>query len=445
MTPSTSCSTSDNTRGLLGIALATALCMRITALVFQGDISQSAPIWEYGEQAQCALKTSGQLCLYYSAGSGDSYPSAYVPPLLSYFWLALFHLFGDGSAARAVWLGANVAAALGSVALIFRLTYRLWPSRRAAFSAAMLLATYPTFVYVSVVYHQTNWAVLLLLSVTAVAVKLAQGTDLVRYGVLGGILCGIAALNRSEMLIAGPILIALGALWGRRGSFVFKAGAASALTMTLILTPWTLMNYQEFSRLVVVAQSTGYNLWKGYNPLTNGSGNMSDDPNAPGRKARTVIYESVPRGTDYEARLQDAYVNAFKHDVRAASPERIIGLTVTKVALLWGYEWTDKETTGRPAYLIPWFVTNVLAIVGLITIGRRRHFLQLAPASIYAAAAALLTLAYAATCVHTRYRMHIEPYIFILAGIGIDAFCTKVQAYLNRKSDFEAVVNYNAD
>lgn len=195
------------------MVLGVALVLRVGALVLSGDVSATANVWEYGEQGACALRHGGDLCLYYT--DGQSYPSAYMPPLLSYGWLGLFEIFGDGTAARVAWLVLNLLAGLGCVALLFQLSLKLWPSRWAAFIAAGILAVYPTFVFVTATYHQTNWAVLLLLAVALVAVKLAEGSSPWVYGAVGGLLCALAALNRTEMLIIGPILIALGAAWRR--------------------------------------------------------------------------------------------------------------------------------------------------------------------------------------------------------------------------------------
>ncbi|CAN5871521.1 hypothetical protein BH09ACT7_BH09ACT7_33180 [soil metagenome] len=432
--------TSAGSRTLLLVALGTALVLRIVIIFVKGDISQSANIWEYGEQGLCALKNAGQLCLYYSPADRGSYPSAYMPPMLSYFWLGLFHIFGDGWAARAVWLAANTAAALGCVALVFHLSQRLWSSRWAAFAAAILLACYPTFIYVTAVYHQTNWAVLLILSVTAVAVKLATGGNPVVFGALGGLLCGLAALNRTEMLLIGPVLLAIGAAWGRKGSVILRAGVASLLAMVLVLAPWTLRNYEEFHQFIPTAQSTGYNLWKGYNPFTNGSGNLSEDQNQPGGRELNAISDTVAPGPEYETRLQKAYQDVFEHDIHSASPQRLITLTVNKVLLLWGYDWTDKETTGTLAYIVPWFVANLLAIVGLVTAWRRRRWLRPAPAVIYLTAVSLLTAAYMLTSVHARYRMHIEPYLFILAGIGIESLWLRIQRMrIGRSQELESI------
>jgi glycosyl transferase family 87 len=426
-------------RSLLGVALGIAFATRLAAIVAFGDVSSGANIWEYGEEAQCALRHAGDLCMYYSDASGASYPSAYMPPLLSYSWLGLFGVFGDGSIARGVWLAANLAAALGCVALIYRLTLEMWPSRWAAFAAAVLFAVYPTFVFVTATYHQTNWAVLLLLATIAMAVKLsgltADGDKSAArwhvrpwmYGAFGGVLCGLAALNRTEMLVVGPAVLALGAAWSRNWKIVVVTGVSAMIAFAVVLTPWTARNYEHFGEAIPTAQSSGYNLWKGFNPYTNGSGNLSEDPEGPGWRMRESIRATVAPGAGYETRVQAAYSHAFEDDLRASSVGRLVELTATKVALLWGFDWTDSDVTGGIDYRLPWLLSNILAIAGLVTAVRRRRCVGAAPAAIYALALGLLTAAYAVTAVHARYRMHIEPIIFIMAGIGADALWARVR------------------
>ncbi len=424
-----SSSCEPSTRRLLSIALGIALVLRLVALFAFGDLSSKAELWEYGDIGRCAWQHGGQLCSDYLSGGGY-YPSAYMPPLLSYFWLGLFELFGDGPVARAIWLGANLAAALGCVALTYYLSLKLVSSRWVAFVAAALVAIYPTFVYVTAEYHQTNWAVLLLLGVVAIAVKLADGSNPWLYGAIGGTLCGIAALNRSEMLIIGPILIAVGASWHRDWRRVLIIGLTGAVTLTGVIAPWAVRNYEVFGRIIPVAQSQGYNLWKGYNPHTNGSGNLSEEGD--GLATLERIRATVSHGPAYETRLQDAYSEEFRHDLHESSPGRLSRLTLNKVALLWAFDWTDRDVTHRSAYLLPWAATNLLALLGFFFLWRWRRWVAPAPAVIYANALLFLTAAYALTSVHARYRMHVEPFIFILAGVGLVGLCARIRVRRRR-------------
>jgi hypothetical protein len=406
------------TRVLLSSALTVALVMRVAAILVFGDVSAKAELWEYGEQGRCAAQHGGELCMNYLSGAGY-YPSAYMPPLLSYAWFGLFELFGDGPVARAAWLGINVLVALGCVALTYHLSLQFVPSKWVAFVAASLMAVYPTFVFSSATYHQTNWAVFLLLAVSAIAVKLAGGANPWLYGATGGLLCGLAALNRSEMLIIGPILLALGACWRRQWSRIVTIGVVGALSMAIVVVPWAIRNYEVFDRVIPTAQSEGYNLWKGYTPYTNGSGNLSEKPDSPGYATRTKIRAGVAEGPDYEPRLQDAFLKQFRADVHDSSTGRLVKLAFNKVALLWAFDWTDHDVTGRMSYRFPWVATNLFAVLGLVFLWRWRRRVAPAPGVIYGAALLLLTAAYAVTSVHARYRMHIEPFLFVLAGVGV--------------------------
>lgn len=426
-----SSSRQPSTRQLLSVALGIALALRLVALFAFGDLSSKAVLWEYGDTGRCAWQHGGQLCMEYLQGGGY-YPSAYMPPLLSYFWLGLFELFGDGPLARAMWLGANLAAALGCVALTYYLSLQLVSSRWVAFVAATLVAVYPTFVYVTAEYHQTNWAVLLLLGVVTIAVKLAGRSNPLLYGAIGGTLCGISALNRSEMLIIGPILIAIGASWPRDWRRVLIIGVTGAVTMTGVIAPWAVRNYEVFGRIIPVAQSQGYNLWKGYNPYTNGSGNLSEEGD--GLATRERIRATVPHGPGYETRLQEAFSEELRHDLHESSPGRLVRLTLNKIALLWAFDWTDRDVTHRSVYLIPWLATNLLALLGFFYLWRWRRWVAPAPAVIYANALLLLTAAYALTSVHARYRMHMEPFIFILAGVGLVGLWASIRVRQRRPS-----------
>ena len=91
-------------RALLALAVGIALLARAIALALAADVSPRANLWEYGEQAVCAIRHGSDLCLPYVTGIDQVYPSAYMPPLLSYYWLGLFHLVGEGTAARAIFL-----------------------------------------------------------------------------------------------------------------------------------------------------------------------------------------------------------------------------------------------------------------------------------------------------------------------------------------------------
>jgi hypothetical protein len=152
---------------------------------------------------------------------------------------------------------------------------------------------------------------------------------------------------------------------------------------------------------------------------------MTELPGGPGDRKLSEIRDRTPHGPMFEPALQDAYKEQFKHDLAAAGPVRLAELVITKTALLWGFDWTDREITARPLYRLPWLVANALALYGLVLVIQRRGLAR-EGVIVGGALLVLLTAAYAATAVHTRYRMHIEPLLFLLTGVGIEALVLMV-------------------
>ena len=169
---------------------------------------------------------------------------------------------------------------------------------------------------------------------------------------------------------------------------------------------------------------------EGYNPYTNGSGNLTETNNRSAAAASSRIRKSIPYGPGYETRLRDAYLRAFHKDIQDSSNGRIAKLVLNKIALLWTFDWTDRGVVVRPDYLIPWLVTNLLALIGLVATWRWRRWIGRGPTLIYATTLTLLTFAYATTSVHARYRMQIEPFIFILAGLGCVGIVLRFRGYI---------------
>jgi hypothetical protein len=290
-----------------------------------------------------------------------------MPPLLSFIWLADLHVFGDTPTARFVMLVFNTVLSMGSAALAFTLARQLGLTRLAAFFAGAILTLYPTFVFIGATYHQTSLTVFLELGLSCLAAW-ALNAALPRPGIYTGlalgVVCGLSALNRTEMLLIGPAIVLLVALWRRSPAVLVAAG----LAMAVVMAPWVVRNWVVFHRIVPVAQSTGYNLWKSFTPLTNGSGNLTEAFGGPGQDLKMKIYKATPSGADFEPRLQDAYAAQFSEDFKAAGIPRLVELSLNKFVMFWGLDWTDRDTTLKPAYLAPWILANALALMGLVLV-----------------------------------------------------------------------------
>jgi hypothetical protein len=403
---------------LMLVALCAAFIGRVGALILAGNFNpKTAQLWEYGEQGLCAFRTGGSLCLAYHGLY--PYASAYMPPSASYLWLVLFHVFGVTPAALAAFSILSLLAGVASVWLLFDLALNMTRSVWAAFFAAAFTAIYPTFVYVTAIYHTTNLTLASNLMLVWLCWKIAVGDTRIATLVCAGLVSAFCALTRSEMLVIGPLLIGLSALWRwpARGQFV-KILAVSGAVMGLGMAPWIARNETVFGRFIPTAQSSGYNLWKGFSRFADGSGNSIEmRPEAEREAGR--IRASVPFGSDYEHRINQAFQNATIADLKSTSVSRHIHLLINKLLMTWVFDWTDP-ITHRPAYFAPWLLTSVLALFGAARICTSQVSLDPVLLSFAAAMLFLLTAAYAVTDVHSRYRMHLEPFLFIFAGLGAE-------------------------
>jgi len=89
----------------------------------------------------------------------------------------------------------------------------------------------------------------------------------------GGILAGLSALVRPAMLF----FLVVAALWltARRQP---RATAALALGALLVVLPWTVRNYREYGRVILIASEGGITFWTGNHPLSPGEGDMAANP-----------------------------------------------------------------------------------------------------------------------------------------------------------------------
>jgi 4-amino-4-deoxy-L-arabinose transferase-like glycosyltransferase len=405
----------------LGVLFVLALAARAFAAPFMSDLSHAASIWEYGEQALCAAQTHGDLCLRDSAG--NPYVSALMPPLTSYLWLILFKLFGVGEAARAGYVALNVVVGAACAPLLAMAGRRMGMSAVAAFLSGALLAVYPTFIAVSTGYHATNFTILLMLGFAIAFMHAAEGLSW-KAALLAGLLAGASVLTRNELLLVAAGAAALLVWIGReRLATGFKAAAALSLGVALIMSPWIVRNYAVFHQVIPVGAQAGYNVWIGFGPYARGSGNQLDnDPEA--RAAAAAIRASVAPGDPpqdrFEPRLQDAFLADAIPTVERGGIGRIIALTAEKFVMLWLFDWSDP-ITHSPAYWGPWLIAHALALYGVFALWRRRATMNGKALLLIVLFLAVFTFAYSISSVFARYRMHMEPFIFLFSGLGASA------------------------
>lgn len=405
----------------LALLFVTALVVRAAATPVLGDFSQHAGLWEYGEQALCAAQTGGDLCLRDPAG--NAYASALMPPLTSYLWLILFNLFGIGGEARIAYVVLNVLVGAACAPLLTLVARRMRIEPLPAFLSGALLAFYPTFIAVSTGYHATNFTVFLMLGF-AFAFMRASQTMSWKSALLAGVLAGLSVLTRNELLLAAAGSAALLAWIGRQHlARSLRAAAALTIGVALVMSPWIVRNYVTFHHFIPVGAQAGYNLWIGFGPYARGSGNdLDNDPEA--RAAAAAIRTSVTSGDSpadrFEPRLQNAFLSEAMPVIEQGGIGRIVSLTAQKFVVLWLFDWTDP-ITHSPAYWGPWLVAHLLALYGVLGLWRRWTTIDANALLLTLLFLAVFTFAYSISSVFARYRMHMEPFIFLFSGLGAGA------------------------
>ena len=401
-----------------GVLFLLALALRAVVAAATSDFTPGVEIWEYGQQATCAAQHARDLCLW--DGARQPYISALMPPLTSYLWLGLFAAFGMGAAPHVVYVSLNVLMGAACTPLLYKLAREIGLERGPACLAGLIITGYPTFVFVSAGYHATNFTVALMLSFLILLVRVARDFDW-KAALAAGLVGGLAALTRNELLVIAAAATLL-VLWLGRKHLAIALQAAAALTLGvgLVTAPWIARNYIAFHSFIPIGAQAGYNVWIGFGPYARGSGNQLDnDPEA--RAAAAVVREGVAPGDPPESRFEPRLQRAFLDDAQPALREgglgRIAGLTAQRLTLLWIFDWTDPITRS-PGYWLPWLVAHALALWGVIMVWRKRASIEPNAGAFITLFLVVFTLAYSVSSIFVRYRMHMEPFIFLFAAIG---------------------------
>jgi Dolichyl-phosphate-mannose-protein mannosyltransferase len=412
---------------LASIIVAGALA-RILVIILFGDIDPAtAQIWETGGLAIVSLKygaITACICGPVDIASGllgadgselFTFPSAFVPPLPIFLFMAVFKIFGVSKLALSVLLAINVLG--GSVVVYYcaRIAETLFKSRTIAIIAALIAAFHPVLVYSAATYHGVNIYLPLILAIFDLCSSRYVPTMLRSVGL--GVLFGVTILIRTEYLALGLAILGGALLFHRRIALT----AVTLLVACCVVSPWTIRNYIVFDRFMPVVSTTGYALFKGFNPLANGSGHWVDFHGV----AKQLIGKdlaAVPKSPHYEVEIDDVYHKAANDFIAKHPTQAFLSLPARKVALFWLFDFYDP-TTHQIMYQLafwPLLVTSLLGLVfayktGLFSLRDHRVVL------LYFLAQTVVVVGYA---VHARYRLNVEPFLFGYAALGIVALAS---------------------
>jgi hypothetical protein len=339
---------------------------------------------------------------------GQSIPTAEHPPLYPLLLSVPSALGLEGlDAARMI----GVAIGTGTVAVAALIARRV-AGDRAGLAAAVLCAAYPSFIAADgAIMSETLFGFLVALGVLMALRLRTRPSPVVAAGL--GVAVGLAALTRSEGLLLLPLL-GVPALW-RASGHRLALGAAASLATVVVLAPWVVRNADVFGRPVLSDNQgtllAGSNCRRTYYGRDIGwfsvacvaAANPSGAGAATNEAKRSASLTS--RGLDYAG----------------AHPARAVLVAGVRLARVWGLYQPGRQAvaTGRRVWVqkvgvVSYYAVALMAILGAVTLRRRRDELAILVAPILLASFVALV-----SWGSVRFRHDAEVMLLVLAGTAI--------------------------
>jgi hypothetical protein len=239
-----------------------------------------------------------------------------------------------------------------------------------------------------------------------------------RNAVVLGVVVGLAALARAELLLLAPVLVLPlvlrhRAAWGRRLGLLAAAGAACVVT----LAPWAVYNVARFQEPAALGTSLGPTLLVANCPSTY------DGPFKGWWDYTCIIHTPTPLG---DASEQDVAYRHLALDFVKSRRGQVPGVVGARVGRVWAvYEPLQQlnldqiETRELPASRVGlgmYYLLVVGSVAGLVVLVRRRVRVLplLAPLLV-------VTISAAAFYGTTRFRASAEPSLVLMASVALVA------------------------
>jgi 4-amino-4-deoxy-L-arabinose transferase-like glycosyltransferase len=337
---------------------------------------------------------------------GQSIPTAEHPPLYPLLLSVPRALSLDGLDAERM---IGVAIGTGTVAVAALIGRRV-AGDRAGLAAAVLCATYPSFIAADgAIMSETLFGFLVALGVLAALRLRTRPSPAAAAGL--GVAIGLAALTRSEGLLLLPLLGAP-ALW-RASGHRLALGAAVALATVVVVAPWVVRNWEVFGRPVLSDNQgtllAGSNCRRTYYGKDIGWFSVACVPaaNASAAGASEAKHSAslTSRGLDYAG----------------AHPGRAVLVAGVRLARVWGLYQPGRQAiaTGRRAWVqkvgvVVYYLVVLMAILGAVSLRRRRDELVILLAPVLLASFVALV-----SWGSVRFRHEAEVMLLVLAGVAI--------------------------
>lgn len=360
---------------------------------------------------------------YFSQFAPPPAPSAFRPPLYP-LALAVVHVLG-GAGTGGRLLGALLGVA--TVLLAFLIASRLW-GRRAAVVTGALAAVFPPLVLLNASLLSESLFLPLELAVLLATLEYRDRRKL-RWAVLAGALCGLAALTRvNGLLLVIAALVGVWTLRPRSRRSALLASLAVLVAAVVTVAPWTIRNTIVFGRFVGISTQGGYALAATYNPESA----RVQPPGRPIQTQQLATFRALYRDRSLDEGERASRLTARAVDFAIAHPGYVTQavfwntLRVFELHRDGPYHLTFQagflQAVGAGRLVSPIvpasvYLMLVLALVGaltqlgLIRATRAPRFVWLFPGLMVLPAIAVYGLA--------RYRAPLDPFLLMLAAVAL--------------------------
>ena len=367
--------------------------------------------------------------LFLPGASHKSVPAADHPPLTVFAILPVIAT-GDAlgfaeSTTQLIVRFQMLLTGLAGIVLMALLARRL-AGDTAGLIAAGIAALYPYLWVNDGLIMSESLAVLAVVGALLLTFRLADDAR-VRTALALGLVCGVAALARAELILLAPLLaLPLLRTWrARPWAERLKPVAVVAAGAVLVVGPWVAFNLSRFDEPTFISTNDGI-------AILGSTCDAVFYGHAIGLTNLTVcIPKHAPPGDQsvvskiYRQRALD-YIN----DGRRTQFAKVV---VARIARDWGlFRPRDmefiNESEGRPRWLTTlgmwwYYPLSVLALVGAFLLHRRKvRIWPLAVPPIIVTVGTLLSYG------QTRFRVPAEPVIVVLAAATIAAIVARLTA-----------------
>jgi Dolichyl-phosphate-mannose-protein mannosyltransferase len=411
-------------RALAIALLALALVVRVGVVLADSDYRPVTDPADYDRHARSIAAGHGYPDSSVAAPTG---PTAGRQPVYPYFLGAVYALSpgADVQAARI----AQAAVGTITVALIGLIAFQLF-GRRVGLVALGLAAVFPPLIAVGAAL--LSEVLFLPLALGAIAALLAgRGSPGLRWPLAAGLLLGAAAMTRSAgLVLALPLAFGAWTLAGdtRRSARALARPAVLLAATALCCVPWAIRNAVAFDDAPPLTTQTGYVAGGTYNDVSK------EDPVYP------AAWRPPLADPDYAAVLRNPAADeadidrAWRTEVREeiASDPFYVAEVVFWNSARWLHvvqlEYAHTEDNGLDRGLERAGAIGFLAMLAFALAGTVTRAARAAPLWVW-----LCPLALWVTTVplagFIRYRAPIDPFVVMLAALGLVAAWERVRAF----------------